>query len=401
MKYLLGLFFIIIVSCNQAPDWKGAWKINLELQDKKLPFLIELFEIGGGFAGKLHNSTEELELISQNSVDDKKLRFEIGAHYAVLELEFVNEGELKGFWIRTNKENYKVPLSGKKTSESSELFSEFAQIDTSTSVDGRWEVDFNEGKKGLGIFKQQGSRVTGSILTDTGDYRFLVGKIQGDHFYLQGFDGVFSFIFNLKIKDGLLSGTMYSGKSYKTDIKAKRNPSFRLADAYEMTKITDKKFDTFLGESLSGTKVDLSLGEFKNKPKVIQLFGSWCPNCVDETYFFNDWMAKNPYLSQKINFVALAFENFETKAEAIKAVRKSKKKLSMNYPVILVDYDRKIRPEDILPIDKGRAFPTTLFLDKNNKIVKIHTGFSGPATGPFYEKFKESFQETITNLVSD
>ena len=194
VRYLLSIILVIFVSCNQAPNWKGAWKINLELQEQKLPFIIELFEIGGGFAGKLHNSTEELELISQNSVDDKKLRFEIGAHYAVLELEFVNEGELKGFWVRTNKEDYKVPLTGKKTSESNELYSEFAQIDSDINVEGRWEVEFREGKKGLGLFKQQGSRITGSILTNTGDYRFLVGKVEGDQLYLQGFDGVFSFI---------------------------------------------------------------------------------------------------------------------------------------------------------------------------------------------------------------
>ena len=147
--------------------------------------------------------------------------------------------------------------------------------------------------------------------------------------------------------------------------------------------------------------MDLALGEFKDKPKVIQLFGSWCPNCVDETHFFNDWIASNPELAPKISFIALAFENFESKAQAVKAVKKSKKKLSMNYPVILIDYNRKIKPEDILPIDKGRAFPTTLFLDKNNKIIKVHTGFSGPATGPFFEKFKESFQKTIVDLVSN
>lgn len=400
MKHLLFSLLFLLLSCTQNPEWKGAWKVQLELQDQKLPFIIELFEIGGGFAGKLHNSTEELELISENSNKDKKVRFEIGAHYAVLELEYIDENNIKGHWIRTNKKDYKVPLTAKKTTESNELFSEFVNRKSNLNIDGKWEVDFDENKKGLGMFKQQGSRVTGSILTNTGDYRFLVGKIEGSELYLQGFDGVFSFIFNLELSGDQFQGKMYSGKSYNTVIRGIRNDSYTLANAYEMTKLTDKNFLTFLGVSLEGERIDLAKGDFKDKPKVIQLFGSWCPNCVDETYFFNNWKEQNKDLSKEVKFIALAFENFKTEKEALKAVKKSKRKLSMDYPVILVDFDKSKKPEDVLPIDKGRAFPTTLFLDRNNKIVKIHTGFSGPATGPFYEKFKESFQGTMEKLVA-
>jgi hypothetical protein len=43
------------------------------------------------------------------------------------------------------------------------------------------------------------------------------------------------------------------------------------------------------------------------------------------------------------------------------------------------------------------AFPTTLFLDKNNKVVRIHTGFSGPATSE-YAAFKTDFEKYITEI---
>lgn len=400
-SFLLFGLLALLLGCSAKPNWKGAWKLELDLQGRKLPFVIELFEIGGGFAGKLHNSTEEIELISQNSIHDQKIKLEIGAHYAELNLEFLGDDKIKGTWVRTNKENYIVNLTGKKTTKSNELFADYVSKKTPTDINGNWEIEFEEGKKALGVFKQEGRRITGSILTNTGDYRFLVGKLEENQIYLQGFDGVFSFIFKLNLSDQLkFKGKMFSGKSYQTGLTGIRNPSFKLDDAYAMTKLTDDKPIGFLGVDLSGKKIDLSSDRYSNKPKIIQLFGSWCPNCIDETHFFNQWKEQNKNLASKIEFVALAFENFPSKKEALKAVKKSKAKLKMDYPIILVDFDKSKKPEDVLPIDKGRAFPTTLFLNKNNKVVKIHTGFSGPATGPFFEKFKESFQKTISELVS-
>jgi hypothetical protein len=49
-------------------------------------------------------------------------------------------------------------------------------------------------------------------------------------------------------------------------------------------------------------------------------------------------------------------------------------------------------------LNKITAFPTTIFLNREHKVVKIHTGFSGPATGNDYLSFKESTESLIKNL---
>ena len=46
---------------------------------------------------------------------------------------------------------------------------------------------------------------------------------------------------------------------------------------------------------------------------------------------------------------------------------------------------------------RDRAYPTLLFLDKNNSIVKVHSGFDGPATSKFTE-FKNEFETTLKEL---
>jgi hypothetical protein len=44
------------------------------------------------------------------------------------------------------------------------------------------------------------------------------------------------------------------------------------------------------------------------------------------------------------------------------------------------------------------AFPTTIFLNKDKKVIKIHTGFNGPATGVEYQKFVSWFDEMVEKL---
>ncbi|HRD38300.1 MAG TPA: TlpA family protein disulfide reductase, partial [Bacteroidia bacterium] len=64
---------------------------------------------------------------------------------------------------------------------------------------GRYEVTFNAGTsdayKAVGIFKQSGSKVTGTFLTETGDYRYLEGAVQNSNMSLSCFDGSHAFLF--------------------------------------------------------------------------------------------------------------------------------------------------------------------------------------------------------------
>lgn len=45
------------------------------------------------------------------------------------------------------------------------------------------------------------------------------------------------------------------------------------------------------------------------------------------------------------------------------------------------------------------SYPTTIFIDKNGKVRKIHTGFNGPATGKKYNEFKNEFENFMDALV--
>lgn len=389
-KFLL--ITLLLLGCSRESHFSGQWQLDIKLQGDSLPVVVELTQSDKQISGHLYNSTEVLTL--QGMVEDQTARLNIGPHYAKLELKRDGD-QIKGQWIRTNKENYKVALTGSQTAKKY-LFKPYESIASKHQVDGQWRVSMGKDREGLAYFEQRGARVFGSVITPTGDYRYLDGFIQGNKLQLHGFDGVFAFIFKLDISDKKLSGEMLAGKNSRLQFVATRDEHFKLIDPNQMTKLVSTQPVKFSGVDIFGQNHTL---EKIHKPKIIQLFGSWCPNCIDETKFFIKWRKDHPKLAKKIQFIALAFENFSNEKLAIKALKKIHQKLLMDYPIVLVDYLKQKHPEDILPIDKGRAFPTTIFLDKNNQVIKIHTGFAGQATGPFFKLFEQDFDQTVKQAI--
>ena len=146
------------------------------------------------------------------------------------------------------------------------------------------------------------------------------------------------------------------------------------------------------------TLVHLSDSAFKNKVVVLQILGSWCPNCLDESAFLESYYEKNKHRGFEI--IGLSFEKTDDFKRASTTVNKFRKRLNISYPLLIASTRDKIKTT--LPgLENFIAFPTTIFLDKNHKIRKIHAGFSGPATGAEYEKFKDEFSLLIDKLIAE
>ena len=47
------------------------------------------------------------------------------------------------------------------------------------------------------------------------------------------------------------------------------------------------------------------------------------------------------------------------------------------------------------------SYPTTIFIDKKGKVREIHTGFSGPGTGKYYDEFVTEFNQLMDKLISE
>ena len=47
------------------------------------------------------------------------------------------------------------------------------------------------------------------------------------------------------------------------------------------------------------------------------------------------------------------------------------------------------------------AFPTTVFIKADGTVYKVHSGFSGPATGRFYTGWETEFYEILKEIDPD
>jgi thiol-disulfide isomerase/thioredoxin len=277
------------------------------------------------------------------------------------------------------------------------------------NVSGRWSAWFDESDgrmEAVGEFKQTGSRVTGTFLTTTGDYRFLEGVVDGDTLRLSTFDGGHAYYFTAKINGpGKISGGMfYAGATSKESWMAEKNQHAALPDEYSLTRLKDPQHPRldFKFRSIFGPVVSINDNAFKNKVVIVLIMGSWCPNCMDESRFFSDYYKKNHH--RGVDIIALAYERTTNFEESKKSLASFVDRFRITYPVLVtgVAVNDSLRTEKTLPqINKIMAFPTTIFIDKKGFVRKIDTGFNGPGTGDHYEIFKKEFSALVDGLLKE
>jgi hypothetical protein len=119
---------------------------------------------------------------------------------------------------------------------------------------------------------------------------------------------------------------------------------------------------------------------------------------MDETKFLAPWYLKNK--EKGIEIIGLAYEKKNDFEYAKKRLTNMKERLNVQYDIAFAGSTDKENTSKSLPmLNKVMAFPTTIFIDKKGKVRKIHTGFSGPGTGKYYEQFVEEFNETVNDLL--
>ena len=407
-KLFLFIPLILLFSCEtkkesttSEPLKAGQWRGVIRPQGLDLPFNFTVSEDANGYRIELINAEERIPL-DEVSVSNDSVHIPMYIFDATIHAKIVDAGTLRGFWVKNYAMDYVVPFEAKAGDGA-----RFATEDNSEPKDfsGKWEADFitdDKVRKLIGVFEQDGRHVTGTFVNTTGDYRFLEGAVNGNTMQLSCFDGTHAYLFHASMKDdGTIDGEFWSGKTWHQRWTAKRNPDFELPDPYAMTHINEgyDQFD-FSFPNTSGELVSLSDEKYQDKVVVVQILGSWCPNCMDESRFFAGWHKANK--SREVEFIGLAFERKDDFDYACKRVLKMKEKLGIDYEVLIAGTTSEESKAKALPmLNKIMSFPTSIFLDKNHQVKKIHTGFSGPGTGDYYDLYVTEFNTLMEELLSE
>jgi thiol-disulfide isomerase/thioredoxin len=351
------------------------------------------------------SNADERIVVDEITIKGDSVNFKMPVFDTEFRTVFVGDN-LEGVWTnhyRTNKNSIKF----KATFGEARRFL-FAPGKTNPVFEGKWEVTFSPGSdnssKAIGVFhhQEQTDYITGTFLTETGDYRYLEGMKNRSELHLSCFDGSHAYLFIAEINgEDFIRGRFYSGAHWQEEWTALRNDDFKLGNADEITfvKNKDEKLN-FSFPDLKNKQVSLSDKKFENKPVLIQVMGSWCPNCMDESVYLSEIYKQ--YKNEGLEIIALAFEKTSDPEKAKKQVSRMKERLKIPYDILITGRTGKEKATEVLSsLNKITAFPTTIFLNRQHQVAKVHTGFSGPATGKEYELFKERTEGLIKNLLKD
>ncbi|MBN8650965.1 MAG: TlpA family protein disulfide reductase [Cytophagales bacterium] len=404
MQKLAYLFvFLIVVSCTPKPaELKtGIWRGVLEIQGEQLPFNFEVKTDAQSTNLVLQNADERLLLDEVSFVGDS---VNIVLHVFDAYLRAIVKGDsLIGLFNLNYDPSYKVPFKAKFGQDF--RFSVPEQNQVTKNFTGKYEVQFFNAKdtsRAIALIEQDGEKATGSFLTNTGDYRYLQGSVINDTLHLSAFDGNHLYLFEItQPNDSTLDGGHWLGKARFRKWAGKKNEQATLPDAESLTYLKDgyDKIE-FSFPDLNGNKVSLTDERFKNKVVILQMSGTWCPNCMDETKFLAPWYEANK--NRGVEIVGLAYERKPDFDYASERVKKMKEKFKVGYEFLIAGVDDTKKASETLPmLNKVIAFPTTIFIGKDGKVKHIHTGFDGPGTGIYYEQFKERFNSIVNELLSE
>lgn len=395
---------LILGSCKKEEKKElalGDWLAKIEVSEsQKLPFNFTMGKGTDGYIMKIHNAEEEI-VVDEIELDGDSIRIQMPIFEGYFTGTF-SEKEMEGKFIEESKEREVFFTAAHGQKERFEV-KENAKV----NISGIWETYFDVNTPNeypaKGIFMQNGNKVKGTFRTKTGDYRYLDGVVTGDSLKISAFDGSHVYLFMAQVSDSTLDGKFYSGNHAVQEFMAARNEGFELPEADSLTFLRKgyDKFD-FSFPNSEGKMVSLKDPRFKDKVVLVQIMGSWCPNCLDETRFYVEFLKNNPDLN--IELVALAFEYAKTEEKAFEAIGRLQERAEVPYPILLAQYgtSNKQKANEKLPmLNHILSYPTTIYIDKKGEVSKIHTGFNGPATGEKYEQFKEQFAETVRELANE
>jgi thiol-disulfide isomerase/thioredoxin len=408
---IILLSLLIQTTFAQSKLRTGVWRGVLKTATgRNLPFNFIVSDTDGNQQLAIINSDERLKVTDVKAVGDSVF-IKMPLFDSEFNLRLATDGDgknyLTGTWIKhlgtTDATMDFIAESGANW----RFFKNGAS--PAHNVSGRWSAIFGDdgAKKNttVGEFKQDGNKLSGTFLTTTGDYRYLEGQVEGDSLYLSTFDGGHAFLFTAKINadNTLTDGKFYSGYSGIDHWTAVKNDAAKLPDAYSLTYLKPgyKTID-FTFKDINGKPVSLSDARFKNKVVIVQIMGSWCPNCMDETRFFTSGYYQQ-YHPKGVEIIGLAYERTTDFAKSQHTLQQVKAHFNIPYPLLITGYTpSRGDPQKSLPmLADFKGFPTTIIIDKKGTVRKIHTGFSGPGTGTYYTQFVDEFDKLTDDLLAE
>ncbi len=400
---------VLSTSCENSsssfPD--GLWRAWLDSPGGELPFGLEFRAAGQELEAFLINGVERAR-VARVAREGPRLTLSIDPYDAKIDATLAPDGRrLDGRWEKTGGGGTKSGLDFHAVPGEQPRFTPIPappDPEALDHIDGRWAVRFESSDEpAVGVFETRADgTVLGTFLTTTGDYRYLAGRFGAGRLRLSCFDGAHAFLFDAILNDNeTLSGGFWSRDTWYETWTARKDPQAQLPDPFELTQWTGgKELSEIVFPDPTGRRYSLADPELGGRGRILEIFGSWCPNCNDATRFLVELDAK--YRDRGLSIVGLAFEmtgEFERDAEQ---VRQFAEHHGVEFPLLVAGlYDKDEASREFPLLDRIRSFPTTIFLHADGRVRAVHQGYAGPATGDANAELRERFETLVQELLAE
>jgi thiol-disulfide isomerase/thioredoxin len=389
---------------NRLPWNPGIWKVVFEASTKDSVVHIPVYaEVSDNGTVSFLNAAERIEL---DSLVVKGDSFMVKMPYfnTVLRGRTHRADSVDGVWTDLTRENYTVRFTATPA----------AMPDTTTlnAFDKTFDVTFSPDSpedmyKAVGLLKAKGDLITGTFLTESGDYRYLQGNLypMGNGlkpFSMSCFDGTHLFFFTGAFKgDSVVEGHFFSGKHWSEPWEGRLDATAGLKDPDSLTVLVgDHSGFQFKVKNAQGDSVSFGPEQFRGKVTIVQIFGSWCPNCYDESVFVRDLLRNEG--PEQLQIIPVAFERGENFEQHVKQVQRQFTEMGLPYLPYFGGSSGKEDAGKAFPmLNRVMSYPTMIILDKKGVVRKIHTGFYGPGTGAYYTRNTSRLKAFIEELLAE
>jgi thiol-disulfide isomerase/thioredoxin len=397
MKLTTALWVVFAAAGLSAQPLTGTWQATVKVNGLDIPFRIEFAGSESNPQATFFNGDERLLSTSGKSSGGA---IEIKWEYLASTLKAtLKNGELDGEYTRARTTN-PYPFHA----QPAKAVGQAVSPTSIPNIDGVWEVhDVNSSKGEQAwslIISQKGREASGTILRVDGDAGTLTGSFKDGKFVLSHFSGMRPALLEITAMPGGLTLTL-NGKGKMTAMRPAEARAKGLPEPSDPTKHTGVKDASepfhFKFPDLNGKLVSDTDDRFKGKVVLVNITGSWCPNCHDEAPFLA--ALYRDYRSKGLEIVGLSFEEADQLKDPTR-LRAFLKRYGIEYTVLLGGTTDEA-PEKLAQAEHWDAWPTTFFLGRDGRVRRVHSGFPSRASGELYTQATHEFTELVEKLLAE
>jgi thiol-disulfide isomerase/thioredoxin len=373
----------------------GAWDATIRVKDADIPFRLRFSGPDNAVRVTYFDGERPVNASTGGALSGDRLHVEFASYASKLDARLrggVLSGTL-GAWPFEAHRHTAIKAN--------------AAAGKAPSIAGVWVIptETEKGEKAWRLIVRQTPTVTyATILRIDGDMGTISGGYADGAFRLSRFAGERPSLLIITPKaDGTLSLVVHAS-SGRHDLKALRPAAARTAglaapnDPIHHTSVRNPaETFRFSGVEIGGGRTVTNADpRFKGKVVLVNIMGSWCPNCHDEAPFLADLDAR--YRARGLRVVSLAFETPE-ELRSLTRLKAFVARYNLRYSV-LVGGDRADVNARLPQAVNLNAWPTTFVLDRQGRVHSIHAGFPSHGAGPYDLAARTAFSREIESLLA-